>query len=181
MIPITISRREFLIALVLSGAAAALPRAKVMSAACPVMPIKGAITHFMSGSYLDVQFTKNPDLHENPILEKTIANTILKPFKPEGFPYSGANSANWLFIFDFGCRPPEPMTLTLANKADKKTGTALERFAGNRYVAVFHGLGYQALLDIFGNGARGQIILTLVDGRGNTLWHSGTLKTYKPA
>jgi hypothetical protein len=180
MSPIKLSRREFLKAFGLSLAAATLPQISVQTAACPVTPIKGAITLFLTGSYLDVQFDKNPGLHENPVLEKTIDKTILKPLKPEGFPYSGAYSSNWLFVFDFGCRPPGPLTLTLSNKTGKKIGLELELFAGNRYAAILHGIDSQTLLDLFGNGAQGQVTLTLTDGIGKTLWQSGALKTYRP-
>lgn len=91
-------------------ALASFPQPVSGAADCPAIPIKGSVSLFMKGSYTDVQFGKNPDLQKNAILRGTIAKTILKPPKMEGFPYSGPNSSNRLFVFDLGCNPPEPLT-----------------------------------------------------------------------
>jgi len=67
-------------------ALASFPQPVSGAADCPANPIKGSISLFMKGSYLDVQFGKNPELHKNTILKDTINKTILKPLKLEGFP-----------------------------------------------------------------------------------------------
>jgi len=76
MVANDLSRREFLKLLWAGTAAAALGGMAVegAQAACPAAEIKGAFTFFQKGSFLDMQFAKNPDLKHNPVLPRPSTN-----------------------------------------------------------------------------------------------------------
>jgi hypothetical protein len=148
-------------------------------ATCPVTPLKGTFFLFQKGSFLDIQFNKNPDLHKNPILTQTIEKLKLNSLNPQGFPYTGASSSNWLFVFDLGCNPPGPLTLTLTNKEGKKISVSLELFKGTCYTAVLRGIDSKTLAEFFAKGT--QSVLSLVDGSNKSLWQSGSLQTFRPS
>jgi len=182
-----LSRREFLKLLWVGTAAAALGGLAVegTQAACPAAEIKGAFTFFQKGSFLDMQFAKNPDLKHNPALSQTIDKLPLKALTPLrlkqwGLPYSGANSSNWLFVFDLGCNPPGSLTLSLTNQAGKMINVPLSLYKGTVYVAALRGVDAKTLAEFFAAGLKSEVTLAITGSGGATLWQSAALPVYRP-
>jgi hypothetical protein len=178
MRPEEISRREFLkiwFAGIVAAGVDGLPLQTAVAAACPSGPVKSAFFFFQKGGFLDIQFDKNPDIHENKVLSATIDKLTFSLLKPGSFPYTGSNSSNWLFVFDLGCTPPG--SLTLSNQDGKKITLTLELYKGTLYVGVLRGVEANALAELFG---KGKIMLTLSDGAGKVLWQSAVMSAIRP-
>jgi len=182
MRPEEISRREFLkiwFAGIVAAGVDGLPLQTAVAAACPSGPVKSAFFFFQKGGFLDIQFDKNPDIHQNKVLSATIDKLTLSPLKPGGFPYTGPNSSNWLFVFDLGCTSPGSLTLTLSNQDGKKITLTLELYKGTLYVGVLRGVEAKSLADLFQRW-KGKILLTLSDGAGKALWESAVMSAIRP-
>jgi len=182
MRPEEISRREFLkiwFAGIVAAGVEGFPLQTAVAASCPSGPVKSAFFFFQKGGFLDIQFGKNPDIHQNKVLSATIDKLTLSPLKPGGFPYTGPNSSNWLFVFDLGCTPPGPLTLTLSNQDGKKITLTLELYKGTLYVGVLRGVEAKSLADLFQRW-KGKILLTLSDGAGKALWQSAVMSAILP-